>query len=88
MKETILACLVISIISIGGLGLYVYNNKHDTSSDEDNKKYNKNYNETFFYNEPDEDHNDEVLEDKFKIKKQNKANTKRNKKNDGTKKIY
>jgi hypothetical protein len=84
MKETILACLAITVISIGGLGLYVYNNKPDTSSDEDNKKYN----ETFFYNETNDDRNDEVLEDKFKIKKQNKVNTKRNKKNGGTKRRY
>jgi hypothetical protein len=47
MKEIISAFLAISILSVGGLGLYMYNNKDDVSSDDGDEKYNKheNYNE-------------------------------------------
>jgi hypothetical protein len=83
MKDLFSAFLAISILTVGGLGLYMYNNSDDTSSDNDEP-----YNQTKNYNE-NEDYNDEIFEETPRVKKQkNKANTKRNKKTDGTKRRY
>jgi hypothetical protein len=83
MKDLFSAFLAISVLSVGGLGLYIYNNRDATSSDND-ESYDKSEN----YNE-NEEYNDEIFEEKPRVKKQkNKANTKRNKKTDGTKRRY
>ena len=85
MKEIISAFLAISILSVGGLGLYMYNNKDDVLSDDGDEKYNKHEN----YNE-NEELNYEIFEEKQPKHRKNKikVNTKRNRKNDGTRRRY
>jgi hypothetical protein len=83
MKDIISTFLVISILSVGGLGLYMYNNKDDHNSSDD---------ET--YADIDNEYNkqndvDEFFEENLKNRKQkNKIITKKNKKTDKTKRRY
>lgn len=83
MKDIISTFLAISILTVGGLGLYMYNNKDEHNSSEDESYTN-------FDNESDKQNDiDENVQENLKIRKQkNKITTKKNKKMDKTKRRY
>ena len=88
MKDTLSMFLAISVLAIGGTGLYMYRNKNDDSSEDDSSYQNERHleNEDVYENQFNSDEN---YEEKPKTRRQkNKVNTKKNKKTTGTKRRY
>jgi hypothetical protein len=88
MKDTLSMFLAISVLAIGGTGLYMYRNKNDDSSEDDSSYQNERQleNEEVYENQFNSDEN---YEEKPKTRRQkNKVNTKKNKKTTGTKRRY
>jgi hypothetical protein len=88
MKEALSMFLAISVLAIGGTGLYMYRNKNDDSSEDDSSYQNERQleNEEVYENQFNSDEN---YEEKPKTRRQkNKVNTKKNKKTSGTKRRY
>ena len=83
MKDIISTFLAISILTVGGLGLYMYNNKDEHNSSDDESYTNAE-------NESDKQNDiDEIFQENLKTRKQkNKITTKKNKKMDKTKRRY
>jgi hypothetical protein len=88
MKEALSMFLAISVLAIGGTGLYMYRNKNDDSSEDDSSYQNERQleNEDVYENQFNSDEN---YEEKPKTRRlKNKVNTKKNKKTSGTKRRY
>ena len=94
MNETMSLILATAILTVGGLGLYMYKNKDTKYSDKD-EEYNEDNWFGFFGNDKnksdtesersDSDAESEVYEPKARSRQ---SKTKRNKKTDGTKRRY
>ena len=89
MKDIFSLFLAISVITVSGVGLYIYNNKTDMFSDDDSSSQNEKHseNEDIYENQyNDIEHYEEIPKTR---KQKNKINTKKNKKTNGvTKRKY
>ena len=88
MKDSLSLFLAISVLAIGGAGLFIYKNKNDEYSEDDSSYQNEKQidNEDLYENQLNDDEN---YEEKTKSRrKKNKINTKKNKKTTGTKRRY